>query len=161
VTFINHHSSIFQPLEVYQETDLLLSSSMDGKLGLSSQPDATYIGHSEGIKAIKMSNTGSHFFSTGFDRYIRQVAGTYSNRKMAYDVKFYQWDMRSGQICQEYNHHLQPCNTVTFFDDGRKFVSTGDDKRFLVLRCIPSVLVQPSHIFFQSMGKLLVGFEND
>jgi pre-mRNA-processing factor 17 len=103
-----------------------------------------------------MSNTGSHFLSTGFDRYIRywdvetgQAAGTYSNRKMAYDVKFYprdnnlfiagcndnkiyQWDIRTGQICQEYNHHLQPCNTVTFFDDGRKFVSTSDDKKILV-----------------------------
>ena len=68
---------------------------------------------------------------------------------MAYDVKFYprdnnlfiagcndnkiyQWDIRTGQICQEYNHHLQPCNTVTFFDDGRKFVSTSDDKKILV-----------------------------
>jgi WD40 repeat protein len=36
-----------------------------------------------------MSNTGSHFLSTGFDRYIRywdvetgQAAGTYSNRKI-------------------------------------------------------------------------------
>ena len=46
-----------------------------------------------------MSNTGSHFLSTGFDRYIRywdvetgQAAGTYSNRKMAYNVKFYPRD---------------------------------------------------------------------
>ena len=60
------------------------------------QVKRTYIGHSEGIRAIKMSNTGSHFLSTGFDLYNRywdvetgQAAGTYSNRKMAYDVKFY------------------------------------------------------------------------
>lgn len=120
------------------------------------QVQRTYIGHSEGIRAINMSNDGSHFLSSGFDRYIRywdvetgQAAGTFSNRKMAYDVKFYpidnnifivgcndnkiyQWDMRSGQVCQEYNHHLQPCNTVTFFDEGRKFVSTSDDKKILV-----------------------------
>ena len=62
------------------------------------QVKRTYIGHSEGIRAIKMSNTGSHFLSTGFDRYIRYwdvetgQAGTYSNKKMAYDVKFYPRD---------------------------------------------------------------------
>ena len=141
---------------------LLLSPSMDGKCKIwdshfnEIQLKRTYIGHSEGIRAIKMSNTGSHFLSTGFDRYIRywdvetgQAAGTYSNRKMTYNVKFYprdnnlfiagcndnkiyQWDIRTGQICQKYIHHLQPCNTVTFFDDGRKFVSTSDHKKILV-----------------------------
>jgi len=42
--------------------------------------------------------------------------------------QIYQWDTRTGQVCQEYNYHLQPCNTVTFFDEGRKFISTSDDK---------------------------------
>ena len=123
---------------------LLLSPSMDGKCKIwdshssEMQVKRTYIGHSEGNRAIKISNTGSHFLITGFDRCNRywdvetgQAAGTYSNRKMTYNVKFYprdnnlfiagcndnkiyQWDIRTGQICQEYNHHLQPCNTVTF-----------------------------------------------
>ena len=83
-----------------------------------------------------------------------QAIGTYSNRKMGYDVKFsprephvflmassdnriYQWDSRSGQVVQEYNYHLQPCNTITFLDEGRKFVSTSDDKKVLVT--LPSV----------------------
>ncbi len=102
---------------------------------------------------------------------------------MAYDVKFYsrdnnlfiagcsdnkiyQWDIRTGQICQEYNHHLQPCNTVTFFDDGGKFVSTSDDKKILVwefdipvpIKYISTVSVHPSHAFFagQSMDNKIV-----
>jgi pre-mRNA-processing factor 17 len=32
----------------------------------------------------------------------------------------------------EYDMHYAPVNTVTFFDEGRKFVSTSDDKRLLV-----------------------------
>jgi pre-mRNA-processing factor 17 len=98
----------------------------------------------------------SQFLSSGFDRLIRlwdietgQATASFSNRKMAYSVKFYprdnnificacsdnklyQWDARSGTIVQEYNHHLQACNTVTFFDDGNKFISTSDDKKILV-----------------------------
>ncbi len=35
-----------------------------------------------------------------------------------------QWDIRTGAIVQEYQYHLAPVNTVTFADDGRRFVST-------------------------------------
>ncbi len=47
------------------------------------------------------------------------------------DNKIYQWDCRSGTITQQYNYHLQPCSTITFFDNGKKFVSTSDDKKIL------------------------------
>ena len=156
------HTKGVQALEFIPETGhLLLSASMDGKCKIwDMQSDyhvrRTFMGHSEAVRAINMSNTGSHFISSGFDRLIRhwdvetgQATGTFSNRKMAYSVKFYprdnnlfiaacndnkvyQWDVRTGEVCQEYNHHLQPCNTVTFIDEGRKFVSTSDDKKILV-----------------------------
>lgn len=48
------------------------------------------------------------------------------------DNKMYQWDSRQGTVVQEYNYHLQACNTVTFIEDGRKLVSTSDDKKILV-----------------------------
>jgi pre-mRNA-processing factor 17 len=48
------------------------------------------------------------------------------------DNRLYGWDCRAGTVTQEYNYHLQPANTVTFFDEGRKFVSTSDDKKILV-----------------------------
>ena len=157
------HTKGVQALEFFPGTGhLLLSASMDGKCKIwdavsSEMPvQRTYSGHSEAVRAIHMSNDGSHFLSSGFDRLLRhwdvetgQAAGTFSNRKMAYDVKYYprdnnvfiaacsdnrlyQWDIRTGQVVQEYNHHLQPCNTVTFIDGGRKFVSTSDDKKILV-----------------------------
>jgi pre-mRNA-processing factor 17 len=157
------HTKGVQALQYFPGTGhLLLSASMDGKCKIwdansSEMPVLrTYAGHTEGVRAIQLNNTGSHFLSSSFDRVIRhwdletgKAAGTFSNRKMAYDVKYYprdnnifiaacsdnrlyQWDIRTGQVCQEYNHHLQACNTVTFFDEGRKFVSTSDDKKLLV-----------------------------
>lgn len=75
--------------------------------------------------------------------------GTFSNRKMAYCVRFaprdngvfiaacsdnrlYQWDTRSGEVVQEYNYHLQPATALAFYDEGRRFISTSDDKKVLV-----------------------------
>jgi hypothetical protein len=36
----------------------------------------------------------------------------------------FQWDIRTNTIVQEYQYHLAPVNTVTFADEGRRFVST-------------------------------------
>jgi hypothetical protein len=92
----------------------------------------------------------------------------------ASDNKIYQWDVRSGSVVQEYNYHLQPCNSITFFDNGRKFISTSDDKKVLVweydipvpikyiaepdMHSIPSVTLHPSGNFFagQSMDNTIV-----
>ena len=40
--------------------------------------------------------------------------------------------MRSGNIVQEYDRHLNPINTITFIDDNRRFVTTSDDKSIRV-----------------------------
>ena len=59
----------------------------------------TFSGHSEGVRSVQFSNTGEQFLSSGFDRFIRlwdvetgSAAATFSNRKMAYCVKFYPRD---------------------------------------------------------------------
>jgi len=56
--------------------------------------------------------------------------------------KVLQWDLRqkrgglsttpSSFSLLEYDNHLGPINTVSFFDEGRRFISTSDDKRLLV-----------------------------
>jgi WD40 repeat protein len=35
-----------------------------------------------------------------------------------------QWDIRTGEIALEYQYHLGQVNTITFADEGRRFVST-------------------------------------
>lgn len=159
--FVGHSKGV-QAVELFPKTGhLLLSASLDGKCKVwdvlqDRNVRRTYAGHTEGVRSIHMSNDGSQFLSSGFDRYVRlwdletgQAVGTFSNRQMNYQVKFYpndnniflcassdnkihQWDARSGEAVQEYNYHLQQCNTITFIDEGRKFVSTSDDKKILV-----------------------------
>lgn len=46
--------------------------------------------------------------------------------------KIVQFDMNSGEIVQEYNEHLGPVNTITFYDESRRFLTTSDDK---AIRC--------------------------
>lgn len=48
------------------------------------------------------------------------------------DRKIYQFDTRSGDVVQEYDYHLGAVNTVTFFDGGKRFASTSDDKTIRV-----------------------------
>lgn len=42
--------------------------------------------------------------------------------------KIIQWDTKTGEIEQEYDRHLGPVNSITFFDRNRRFCSTSDDK---------------------------------
>ncbi len=44
------------------------------------------------------------------------------------DKKIVQFDTRSGEMTQEYDHHLGPINSLTFVDENRRFISTSDDK---------------------------------
>ena len=127
--FVGHSKGV-QVIELFPKYGhLLLSGSLDGKLKIwdvvnSKNVLRTYEGHTEGVRSVHMSNDGSQFLSSGFDRYVRlwdletgQAVSTFSNRKMNYQVKFYpndnnvflcaasdnriyQWDCRTGTIIQ-------------------------------------------------------------
>jgi len=43
-----------------------------------------------------------------------------------------QFDMKSGDIVQEYDHHLGAVNSITFVDLNRRFMTTSDDKSIRV-----------------------------
>ena len=53
------------------------------------------------------------------------VAGTSANKIVC-------WDIRSGDIVQEYDRHLAAVNTITFVDKNRRFITTSDDKSLRV-----------------------------
>lgn len=117
----------------------------------------TYSGHTKGVRGIDFSNTGLHFLSSGFDNVINawdvetgDIMNTIKlgHKCVGYNVKYYPndnnqflvacsnnriygYDIRSNEMIQEYNYHLKGVNSVLFFDDGRRFVSTSDDKKLL------------------------------
>jgi pre-mRNA-processing factor 17 len=200
------HSKGVQCIELFPEYGhLLLSGSMDNKVKIWDVNNKreclrTYTGHSQGVRSIKFAKDGSRFLSSSFDRYVRlwdtetgDCLGTYSNRKVPYCCAFYpknenlivfgesnnkiiQIDTRSGKIVQEYNHHLQAVNSITFVDGARRFVSTSDDKKILIwewnipvpikyisepdMHSVPAVTVHPSGQFFvgQSMDNKIITF---
>lgn len=118
----------------------------------------TYIGHRQAVRDICFNNDGTQFLSAGYDRYIKlwdtekgDCISKFTSRKIAYCVKFNPdeekqhlfvagtsdkkivcWDVRSGEIVQEYDRHLGAVNTITFVDENRRFVSTSDDKSLRV-----------------------------
>ena len=140
---------------------LILSAGLDGKCKVWSMYDKrqcmrTYIGHSAAVRDVQFNEDGTKFLSASFDRYIRlwetesgKVLNTFTNRRVPYVVKFYPkdnnlfvvgmsdnkivtFDSSTGEITQEYNHHLAPVNTITFCEDASKMVTSSDDKKVLV-----------------------------
>ena len=46
----------------------------------------------------------------------------------------FQWDLREkGEPTLIYNHHLAPCNSITFIDDGKSFALAGGRQKDLCL----------------------------
>ncbi|TNM94695.1 hypothetical protein fugu_017454 [Takifugu bimaculatus] len=110
------------------------------------------------VRDICFNNTGSQFLSAAYDRYLKlwdsetgKCISHFTNRKVPYCVKFnpdedkqnlfvagmsdkkiVQWDIRTGEVVQEYDRHLGAVNTITFVDENRRFVSTSDDKSLRV-----------------------------
>lgn len=118
----------------------------------------TFDGHNKGVRQTDINRDGKKFLSCSYDRFIKywdmetgQCIARFTNRKIPYCVKFNPdeskqhfflagcndkkvscWDVRSGNIVQEYDRHLNPINTITFIDDNRRFVTTSDDKSIRV-----------------------------
>ncbi|KAJ1350188.1 hypothetical protein KIN20_005920 [Parelaphostrongylus tenuis] len=120
---------------------LFLSCSMDTKVKLwevygKHQVVRTYSGHKLPVREVAFNNEGTEFLSASFDRYVKlwdtetgQVKQRFHTGHIPFcNKKIVQWDSRSGEIVQEYDRHLGPVNSITFFDKNRRFASTSDDK---------------------------------
>eukprot|EP00753_Platysulcus_tardus_P019652 PLAT7392.1.p1 GENE.PLAT7392.1~~PLAT7392.1.p1 ORF type:complete len:589 (-),score=203.12 PLAT7392.1:9-1775(-) len=182
---------------------LLLSAGMDGKVKIwdvfgKRHCKRSYLGHSAAVKDIDFTNDGAQFLSASFDRSVKlwdtetgTCLSSLGNGKRPYVAKFYpgdnnifvlgttdrrimQYDCRSGEEVQVYDHHQSAVNTITFVEDARRFVSTSDDKKMLVwewnipvpikyisdpmMQSIPAVTLHPDGAFLagQSMDNNIV-----
>ncbi|GAD93466.1 mRNA splicing factor (Prp17), putative [Paecilomyces variotii No. 5] len=114
----------------------------------------TFSGHSKAITDTNFHPTGTTFLTASYDRQIKlwdteygKCLGRFSTGKTPHvirfnpdpghsheflagmsDKKIVQFDTRSGELVQEYDHHLAAVNTITFVDQNRRFISTSDDK---------------------------------
>lgn len=161
----------------------------------------TYEGHTAPVKALAFNSDGSQFISTSYDKKILlwdvesgAAISSFSNGSVAQCAEFFplddhvflagcansriaQWDVRTGTVVQKYSHHLSAVNTITFFDESRRFLSTADDKKMLVwewsipvpikyiaepsMQSMPVVTVHPSQQYAacQSMDNRIVTYE--
>ena len=114
----------------------------------------TYSGHNRLVSDIDFNNDGRQFLSASYDRQMKlwdteygKCLNKFTTGKTPHvlrfnpdpslnhefiagmsDKKIVQFDTRSGELVQEYDHHLGPINTLTFCDENRRFISTSDDK---------------------------------
>ncbi|KAF2090913.1 WD40 repeat-like protein [Saccharata proteae CBS 121410] len=114
----------------------------------------TYQGHTKSVNDICFNNSGTQFLSASYDRQMKlwdtetgKCISRFSTGKTPHvirfnpdpslnheflagmsDKKIVQYDTRSGEMVQEYDHHLGPVNTITFCDENRRFITTSDDK---------------------------------
>ncbi len=116
----------------------------------------SFSGHNKAITDLSFhGEAGAKFLSGGFDRRIRlwdtetgQCVNRFNCGKTPHVVKFnpsaengheflaglsdnriLQYDSRAGtETVQTYDHHLGAINTIEFVDEGRRFMSTSDDR---------------------------------
>jgi pre-mRNA-processing factor 17 len=114
----------------------------------------TYSGHTKALSDITFDPSGTKFLSASYDRMIKlwdtetgvcinrfttgktphvvrfNPSPEHSNEFLAgmSDKKIIQFDIRTREIVQEYDHHLAAINTITFIDENRRFMTTSDDK---------------------------------
>ena len=185
----------------------LLSASMDSTIKIwdyfnDRECRMTYTGHSQGVRDIQFAGpSGLKFYSSSFDTNVHlwdtevgKIVSTFSNGKMAYSIAVHptnpdsfivgsqdrtaiQYDAKSGKVVQSYNEHLGTVSSVTFCDEGRKIITTSDDRKIFIwnygipvvdkyisephMHAVPAVAVHPNgqHFVGQSMNNTIVTYQ--
>jgi pre-mRNA-processing factor 17 len=114
----------------------------------------SYFGHQKAIRGLSFNSDGTRFATCSYDKTVKlwdtetgKVIGTYSNGSTPFCVEIHpteslghqmlvgcqnkmivQWDVREKKIVQKYDRHLGAVNTITFLENGHRFLSTSDDK---------------------------------
>jgi pre-mRNA-processing factor 17 len=114
----------------------------------------TYSGHTKALSDLTFNTDGRQFLTASYDRMIKlwdtetgQCINRFTTGKTPHcirfnptlehsneflagmsDKKIVQFDIRTREVVQEYDHHLAAINTITFVDENRRFLTTSDDK---------------------------------
>jgi pre-mRNA-processing factor 17 len=136
---------------------LLLAASASGSVKLfdvyhDRELLRSYSGHMKSCNDVSFNNDGTEFLTASYDRTMKlwdtetgKCKSRFTTGKTPHvvrinpslpheflagmsDKKIVQFDTRSGELVQEYDHHLGPVNTITFCDEDRRFITTSDDK---------------------------------
>ncbi|KAF2643241.1 WD40 repeat-like protein [Massarina eburnea CBS 473.64] len=156
-TYKYHTKSITQVRFFPGSGHLLLSAAADSKIALwdvyhQRELLRTFSGHTKSVNDIDFTPDGTRFVSASYDRYMKlwdtetgKCLNKFTSGKTPHvvrvnpstpheflagmaDKKILQYDTRSGEMVQEYDHHLGAVNTITFCDEDRRFITTSDDK---------------------------------
>ena len=156
------HASGVQALCLFpNQAHMMLSASMDSTIKIWDLFDdrecrVTYQGHSLGVRDVKFAFSGTKFYSSAFDTNVHQwdtetgkIITSFSNNSINYSIavhpddnnsivlanqyhKVIQFDAASGKVVLEYSEHLGPVSAVAFCENGRKFITSSDDRKIFV-----------------------------
>jgi len=161
----------------------------------------TMYGHAQAVREVAFNGDGKTFLSCGYDKLVRhwdtetgQCVARLGGTVMSYCAQYYpvnenlvltgggdynitQWDVRANAIVQTYTEHQGAVNTVTFFDESRRFMTTSDDKKIFLwefgipvvikhisdpeMHASPTVAVHPSgqYVACQNLNNTITVYE--
>jgi pre-mRNA-processing factor 17 len=204
-TWVGHTKGVTAIRFFPQAGHLLLSGSQDCRVKIwdvhrDRKCQRTYLGHNKPVKDICFDHTGRAFVSASYDQSLKhwdtetgRCLWGLAHSAIPFCVKIHpelphillagcsdrrvlQWDLRSGEMVQEYAQHQEAVNTITFIDGNRRFVTTSDDKTVRVwdydlpvtvkyvaepdMHSMPAAALHPSgsQMLFQSLNNQVITY---
>jgi pre-mRNA-processing factor 17 len=151
------HTDAIQSLHFSPDLSLIVSASLDKSVKVWGVDKTRrhclgqYWGHTKGAKEAVFTAGAAQVLTAGYDhkanvwntetgqlvqsievpalpQCLAHYPGSESFMVGCENSKIYQYDLRSGEMNLIYERHLSAVNSITFIDQGRRFVSSSSDK---------------------------------